>query len=226
MKQLEPHPFCLIFPEMDNDELYALADDLSTTKQRVPIVLYKDKILDGRSRFNALTKLGITPWTCQFQGTPREALQHAISLNLHRRHMNASQKAIVAANIKRALVECGVPAKKAQATAEEKTGASPRYTETAERIIEESPKLAQRIASGKETIGGHERKQAAPTKLDELIRVEMDLRASAQRAMELANEAEIPKKIRSVTHKTIAAQIDSADAIIDELKKMRANLEE
>jgi disulfide oxidoreductase YuzD len=51
-----PHPIAAIFPLLDptSAEFVALVDDIRENDLREPIVLYEDKILDGRNRFLAL----------------------------------------------------------------------------------------------------------------------------------------------------------------------------
>ncbi|WP_053239927.1 MT-A70 family methyltransferase [Pleomorphomonas koreensis] len=115
---LKPHPFAAIFPMLDADDGAALRADISAHGLREKVVLYHDEILDGRNRYGALVdiaKLGL-PYRGQaftaadieqgefefftwFTGTEAEALEYVLSKNLHRRHLNESQRAMVAANL-------------------------------------------------------------------------------------------------------------------------------
>lgn len=115
---LKAHPFAAIFPMLDADDGAALRADISSHGLREKVVLYHDEILDGRNRYGALVdiaKLGL-PYRGQaftaadieqgefefftwFTGTEAEALEYVLSKNLHRRHLNESQRAMVAANL-------------------------------------------------------------------------------------------------------------------------------
>ena len=59
-----------------------------------PIWLYEGQILDGRNRYRACQELGIPCPTRVYEG--QEPLAFNLSLNLHRRHLNESQRAMVA----------------------------------------------------------------------------------------------------------------------------------
>jgi hypothetical protein len=91
------HPYANIFPLMEGDEFKRFKDDLRTKKQQEPIVMFEGKILDGRNRFNACKDLGLTPATKPYEGS--DPLGFVLSANLHRRHLNESQRAMVAAKL-------------------------------------------------------------------------------------------------------------------------------
>lgn len=91
------HRYSEIFPLLDGDELNQLAEDIESNGQKSPIVIYEGQILDGRNRFRACAIAGIAADFEDYTGD--DALGHVISLNLHRRHLSTSQRAMVAANI-------------------------------------------------------------------------------------------------------------------------------
>lgn len=95
---LQAHPAAEMFPLMDGDELDALAADIREHGLREPIVLTNGLILDGRNRYHACEKLGIQPTTIEWDrnGTPEAFV---VSMNLHRRHLSASQRAMIAARL-------------------------------------------------------------------------------------------------------------------------------
>lgn len=70
-----------------------------------PIVLHEGMILDGRNRYRALRELDhcITDRQsdpelfCDYSGLAADALEWVVSKNLHRRHRNESQRAMVGA---------------------------------------------------------------------------------------------------------------------------------
>src|SRR5262245_61480335 len=99
MTQLAIHEFAKIIPEMTAAEYAKLKEDIAAHGGRVPIVLYEDKILDGRSRERAASETGKTCLTKTFKGTRDEALDYVVSLNVARRHLNESQLGMIVARI-------------------------------------------------------------------------------------------------------------------------------
>lgn len=94
--ELQPHPAAEIFPPMGPADFAALVADIKANGQREPIVIYDNQILDGRHRYRACQRLGIAPVTVEWAG-PGTPESFVISRNLHRRHLDASQRAMVAA---------------------------------------------------------------------------------------------------------------------------------
>jgi ParB-like chromosome segregation protein Spo0J len=93
----EYHPIANVFPLMTNAELNELAEDIKANGLTCPIILYQGKILDGRNRYLACLKAGVTPDFWEYPGdTP---VQFVLSLNLHRRHLTISQRAAIAAEL-------------------------------------------------------------------------------------------------------------------------------
>ncbi|HEY1942802.1 MAG TPA: MT-A70 family methyltransferase [Roseiarcus sp.] len=93
------HPLAELFPMMEGDALEALADDIGKHGQREGIVLLDGAILDGRNRYRACAMAGVPPRFRDFDGD--DPLAFVLSLNLTRRHLNESQRAMVAARLAR-----------------------------------------------------------------------------------------------------------------------------
>src|SRR6185369_7467138 len=91
------HPFSEIFPLIEGAEFDALIADIKEHGLREKIWLYEGKILDGRNRFLACEKAGVKPDTRKYSG--KNPLAFVISSNVHRRHLTASQRAMMAADI-------------------------------------------------------------------------------------------------------------------------------
>ncbi len=106
----EFHEAANIFP-LDEEHLDKLAQDIKQHGQLEPIRMLEGKILDGRRRFLACQKVGITPSTEEV--SPDDPVAYVLSLNLHRRHLSETQRGMVGARIKTLYVE---QAKERQAT--------------------------------------------------------------------------------------------------------------
>jgi N6-adenosine-specific RNA methylase IME4 len=168
---IEFHDIANIFPMMGVEEFEQLKQDIKSNGLIEPINTYEGKILDGRNRWLACGEVGIEPRFETYQGD--EPVSFVISKNLKRRHLNGSQKAMIATEIKPALEE---EARKRQAhgmTAPGKTlveqipeasdgrardkageviGISGRYVAEAEKIKQEAPEYVQPIMDGEMTI--------------------------------------------------------------------------
>ena len=103
--RLEYHPAANLLPKMTEEELDGLAKDIAAHGQQMPIVLHKAQILDGRHRYEACAIAGVDPHFVEWDGHAvmnRQRIRcsptiYVLSLNAHRRHLTASQKAMVAA---------------------------------------------------------------------------------------------------------------------------------
>ena len=91
--EYEFHPLANLFPMMTDEETDALGNDMLEHGQREPIALYDGKILDGRNRYNACMMKGIEPRVTEHRFA--DPLAFVVSANLHRRQLNAGQRALV-----------------------------------------------------------------------------------------------------------------------------------
>jgi N6-adenosine-specific RNA methylase IME4 len=95
--QLEFHHLSNIFPLLEGEPFAALVADIGVKGLREPIVLYEGKILDGRNRWRACQQSGVAPRFESYTGS--DPVGYVVSLNLRRRHLDESQRAMVAARI-------------------------------------------------------------------------------------------------------------------------------
>jgi N6-adenosine-specific RNA methylase IME4 len=111
------HPLADIFPLIEGPDFDALVSDIRDNGLREPIVLLEGTILDGRNRYRACVAAGLIPEELAgpsagclkyfhsfvpagFPTPPQEGLlAYVISKNLRRRHLNESQRGMVAANL-------------------------------------------------------------------------------------------------------------------------------
>jgi len=90
---MEFHEIANIFPEMEKDEFGSLVESIRINGQREPILVYDGKILDGRNRFMACEKLGITPKYKEWNGPDPWAM--VWDINAERRHLPQGQKVAI-----------------------------------------------------------------------------------------------------------------------------------
>lgn len=95
--RMDFHPLADTFPLLDGDEFQSLADDIREHGLREGIWLYESQILDGRNRYRACIEAGEDAYYRTYDGD--DPLAFVVSLNLKRRHLNESQRAMVAAKI-------------------------------------------------------------------------------------------------------------------------------
>jgi N6-adenosine-specific RNA methylase IME4 len=95
--EYEVHELCKLFPVMPEDQFNALVEDIREYGLRDPVVIYEGKILDGRHRYRACRALGFEAPHVNYAGD--DALSYVISHNLTRRHLDESQRAMIAGKI-------------------------------------------------------------------------------------------------------------------------------
>jgi ParB-like chromosome segregation protein Spo0J len=91
------HPFANCFPLIEGTEFERLVADIAVQGLLNPIVLLHGQILDGRNRYRACGKAGVEPRYVEFDG--KDPAAYVLSQNLARRHMDPSQRAMVAARM-------------------------------------------------------------------------------------------------------------------------------
>lgn len=155
---MEFHPTAGIFPMIDDAELGTLADDIKKHGQKNPIYTFEGKILDGRNRFRACQKSKVPAVIEEWKPVNGETpLQFVISQNLHRRHLNESQRAMIATSIsslsqgeKRA--DAGIPAF-TQAEAAKQMNVSRDSVQQAKKVTENAaPEVTEAVKAGEVTV--------------------------------------------------------------------------
>ena len=169
------HPAADLFPMVEGDEFAELCTDIKERGLAQPITIWTDgSLLDGRNRLLACYETHQEVVLDRYEGT--DPVQFSLSANLHRRHLNPGQRAVVALKVRELLQpaakerqrEAGeqfgkgakvsadlrepiaTPTEHRKSTAEaaKATGASTRTVEQAARVEKMAPDLLPQVQAG------------------------------------------------------------------------------
>ena len=111
-RDIKIHAAATLFPQMSEGEFAKLKEDIRTNGLRSPIVFWRGQLIDGRHRIQACEELGIM-WDnfAEEADADQDPVKVALSLNLHRRHLDKSQLSMVADKVRGIYEEEGKAAK-------------------------------------------------------------------------------------------------------------------
>lgn len=153
------HPVAGMFPSMPLAEFEALKADVAAQGLLEPVWTFQGQVVDGRHRVRACHDLGIEPAFREFDGDESELMAFVVSLNMTRRHMSQSQRAVVALAVEeqeavlaqerkgvrtdlgKGLARGGRAAERAATV----LGVSSAYIKTAKTLQREAPDLLKKI---------------------------------------------------------------------------------
>jgi N6-adenosine-specific RNA methylase IME4 len=147
---LPVYPAAGLFPMLDDEALVALSQDIAQHGLRHPLVVWRGQLLDGRNRREACRLSEVAPEVITFAGDETAALAFVTSVNLRRRHLPASQAALIAAQLLGS-AQAPTPAQggKRAAAVAEAAGVSTRSVEHGVRVVElGAPELVDAVRSG------------------------------------------------------------------------------
>lgn len=167
---LKAHAAADAFPMMPELRLAELAADIKAHGLREPIVICNGGaewvVLDGRNRLQACARVGVTPSSIVFDGSERERCAFVMSKNVHRRDLDTSQRAMVAAKLanlgngqrKSTSADLRSLSPVTQEEASEKLNVSIRTTQKARKVIEYgTPELAAAVDAGEVSVDSAEK---------------------------------------------------------------------
>ena len=160
MSMLEFHPLRCSFL-VTGSEFDALVEDIRRNGVLEPVVLHDGKILDGRNRCRAAEAAGCPYPTKPYDGG--DPLGYVVSANIHRRHLNETQRAVLALSIERHEAEAAaqrmlagkrnpeepVPQGRARDIAAAAVGISGRTLSVVKAVVKEAPDLLPALTDGK-----------------------------------------------------------------------------
>jgi N6-adenosine-specific RNA methylase IME4/ParB-like chromosome segregation protein Spo0J len=154
MTDYDLHDLCKLFPPMPEDQFNSLIDSIRDHGLLTPIMLHEGKILDGRHRYKACINLGIEPSFEEYEG--EDALGYVIALNLSRRHLDESQRAMIAGRIsnlkdgQRKITGASIGAANiSQTEAASQLGVGRMSVQRARKVLDKgTPELAEAVDNG------------------------------------------------------------------------------
>lgn len=170
-RHFEIHEHARHLPMATDSEIADMAADIKEHGLRNPIVLFEEKILDGRNRLKACEIAGVEPEFVIYDGM--DPLADVVSWNIQRRHLTTSQKAAAAVELKGAFAKQAkerMQARKGKQPGATKAnlpdlakgqsrdqaaaavGVSGRTVQNAEFVKEHAPELFQEVKTGNITV--------------------------------------------------------------------------
>ena len=229
---MKTHKLAAYFPILEGEEFDLLVEDIKKNGQIEPIITYLGEVLDGWNRYRACEVLGIDPLTKEYDGD--DPLSYVISANIRRRHMDVSQRAMLATEMlpefereakerKEAIrdIDTGsfMPSgsedpgggwldwHRSRDDAAKVFGVSGPTVQRAKRIKEEAPERVADIIKGKATVTGvdTELRMAEAKRLSELDRDKAMTKHIKQRPKIVADYFDAIKAYRMTLTIAIAA---------------------
>jgi hypothetical protein len=114
-QQLTPHPVAALFPDMPEADFASLLEDIRQHGVKIPILVHRGQILDGRQRYRACLKLKKPCPTVRWNG--RDPWLEVQSRNLMRRHLAKEQVYAISKLAAEQFPELAVPIQAAKADA-------------------------------------------------------------------------------------------------------------
>jgi hypothetical protein len=194
------HPLASLILPMSDDEFDALRKDVAASGLHEPIVLYDEQILDGWHRFRACAETGTEPKFEHYEGS--DPVGYVVSLNFHRRHLNASQRAVIALEVEAEYAKgakerqgartdlilardlpprlggCSARGGESARKAAQVVGVSHGYVSDAKAVRDQAPDLLGQVSKGLMTL---------PQAKKEILR-----RAKAERVAKIAEQTPAP----------------------------------
>ena len=167
MTERDFHPIADLFPLMEAADLDDLAADIREHDLREPIWLHPDgRIIDGRNRSLACEIAGVEPRFQRWDGKGSLAA-FVVSLNLKRRHLTTSQRAMVAEKLatmtQGTRTDLGPIGTMSAAQAGNALSVSERAVKRARKVRKHGdPDLVSAVESGKKSVHAAEKEVREP----------------------------------------------------------------
>jgi len=204
-----------IFPSMSNEEFRLLKADIKKHGQKMAILVYRNKIVDGRQRLRACRELGIEPWFTDTGKLEMPTRSFIVSQNLHRRHLGDGQRALIAAKL--VSTKKGANQHTAEAVSQKQAAkvchVSIDSVQRAMKVLESRHDgLLKSVENGELDISSAAVLSSLPTEeLDELAEKPTKAKTDRAKAIRLAGQEEQHKQKLAVKKKHIAKLRESSE---------------
>ena len=208
---MKAHRLAEYFPMLEGDEFNLLVEDIRKNGQLEPIVTVDGLILDGVNRYRACQELGIEPNMEEYIGN--DPLSYVVSLNVRRRHMDTSQRAMLATEMLPEF-EANAAAKKVETAKAQRPDGSAAFVSTTstEAVQPHGPGVSSVKAAGvfgvkRATIERAKRvKEQAPEKVADIIAGRMSVRAVDTELREKAADKRHAERVERGEEKSVKAR--------------------
>jgi hypothetical protein len=216
------HAVSEIFPRMPENEFAELREDIRAHGVHEPAWIWNGQVIDGRHRALACDEIGLKCPTREWVGIESDLVPFVLSLNLKRRHLDASQRAMVAAgvaNLERGANQHAQICAPSQSEAAEMLNVSRRSVQAAKKFIEDGvPELKEAVEQGKVSV-------AAAAEVAELPKKKQKRVVAEDRVQEVAAERRAERKPKAEPAPK-AEKPDELDALKAENEQLREKLAE
>lgn len=207
---MKRHPLSALFPSMPEAELLELSEDIKRTGQRDAVVVFEGMILDGWHRMQACQLAGVP---CKARDFPAngDAVAYVKSKNLHRRSLDAGQRAV-------AVVKLAEWRSAGRPSASEEIPHSVRNIPTTRQLAEEAAVSERTIEQAKAAVRNG--------RAEAVTNGQMSVRQAARKP-DSPEKPKAPSKIdqaeQTITdlQETIAAVVAELEAARNELNALR-----
>ena len=186
----------------------ALVEDIKTNRLKEPIWLFEGRILDGNNRYRACLKISYQFKETDFRtfDPKADALAFVVSANLHRRHLNESQRAAIAARLVN--TKLGYNQYNGATVTNEKAakllGVSEATVKTAKKVAEKAaPEIFEKVQKGELRLNAATQLLSKPKDQQavELAKIEAEKKAKAEAAKaQRAEKAEGTEPAANAAH--------------------------
>jgi len=190
--ELQVHPLVRdLFPPMDDAAFEDFVADIKANGQHEPVTMFEDAILDGFHRYKACQRLGIEPNFTVYTGD--DPVAYVVSLNLRRRQLKESQRAVVAAKLatlRDGQRKSGAPIGAAsQDEAADLLNVGRRTVQRAREVLDQgAPELVQAVARGDVSVSAAAEVASLPEPEQREVLADGGAKAVAAKAKEIREE--------------------------------------
>jgi chromosome segregation ATPase len=228
------HPLSKAFPPMPDEQFKALVDDVDLNGLRNPILIYQGKILDGWHRYQACVELNVKKMRmADWEGD--DPVAFVLSQNLHRRHLNPSQRSFIFAELADWAKSSGRPSKSLQVAtmtlekAAELTQVSKSTMKNAKQATQAQPEVQEAVKEGRMSVA-----EAAKLSKEPPAKQKQAAKTSGQKKprQEKPKEEMIPLSVYQdlkTNYVALAEEFKACSAVqggreVEELKKLQREL--